>query len=68
MRLESFIPPFSVEVLTGVVLVANVIQLRENGAPLEKAVREGSITRLRKVFMTAHIASLGFCEPATAEL
>jgi len=45
---------------SGVVLIAYVNQLRENGAPLEDAVREGASTRLRPVLMTALVASVGF--------
>jgi cobalt-zinc-cadmium resistance protein CzcA len=34
--------------------------------PLEKAIREGSLTRLRPVLMTALVASLGFVPMALA--
>jgi cobalt-zinc-cadmium resistance protein CzcA len=34
--------------------------LRERGATLDAAVREGALTRLRPVLMTALVASLGF--------
>ena len=56
----GFIALFGVAVLNGVVLIAYVNQLREKGAPLEEAVREGAITRLRPVLMTALVASVGF--------
>ena len=56
----GFIALFGVAVLNGVVLIAYVNQLRENGAPLEDAVREGASTRLRPVLMTALVASVGF--------
>ncbi len=56
----GFIALSGVAVLNGVVLVSQFNQLREEGlAPLD-AVLEGSMTRLRPVFMTALVASLGF--------
>ncbi len=56
----GFIAVSGVAVLNGVVMMAFINQLRERGAPLEQAVREGAITRLRPVLMTALVASLGF--------
>jgi cobalt-zinc-cadmium resistance protein CzcA len=56
----GFIALFGVAVLNGVVLVAYINQLREEGQPLEEAVRQGSETRLRPVLMTALVASFGF--------
>ncbi|MEP6916179.1 MAG: CusA/CzcA family heavy metal efflux RND transporter [Acidobacteriota bacterium] len=56
----GFIALFGVAVLNGVVLVAYINQLREQGRPLDEAVREGSEIRLRPVLMTALVASFGF--------
>ena len=56
----GFIALFGVAVLNGVVLVAYINQLRDEGKGLEEAVREGSETRLRPVLMTALVASVGF--------
>ncbi len=56
----GFIALFGVAVLNGVVMVSFINQLREQGMPLEKAIVEGAITRLRPVLMTALVASLGF--------
>ena len=56
----GFIALFGVAVLNGVVLVAYINQLREDGKDLDEAVREGSETRLRPVLMTALVASVGF--------
>jgi len=56
----GFIALFGVAVLNGVVLVAYINQLREQGAPLDTAVREGAEVRLRPVLMTALVASFGF--------
>ena len=56
----GFIALFGVAVLNGVVMVSFINQLRDQGMPLEKAIIEGAITRLRPVLMTALVASLGF--------
>ena len=56
----GFIALFGVAVLNGVVLIAYINQLREEGLPLDEAVRRGSSTRLRPVLMTALVASFGF--------
>ena len=40
--------------------------LREQGRTLVEAVREGALTRLRPVLMTALVASLGFVPMAIA--
>jgi cobalt-zinc-cadmium resistance protein CzcA len=39
-------------------------QLRASGVPFEQAVREGAMTRLRTVLMTALLASLGLAPMA----
>ena len=46
--------------LNGVVMLSFIRQLREEGLELEPAIREGALTRLRPVLMTALVASLGF--------
>ncbi len=56
----GFIALSGVAVLNGVMLVTYFNQLRESGKNLPEAVREGSLTRLRPVIMTALVASLGF--------
>ena len=40
--------------------------MREDGTPLDEAIREGALTRLRPVLMTALVASLGFIPMAIA--
>ncbi|MCL4501037.1 MAG: CusA/CzcA family heavy metal efflux RND transporter [Deltaproteobacteria bacterium] len=55
----GFIALFGVAVLNGVVLVSQINQLRQEGAPLEDAVRRGCERRLRPVLMTALVAILG---------
>ena len=56
----GFIALFGIAVLNGVVLVSYINELRQAGRPLEQAVREGGMTRLRPVLMTALVAALGF--------
>ena len=53
-------------VLNGLVMIAYIRQLRDQGMPLQEAIREGAITRLRPVLMTALVASLGFVPMAIA--
>lgn len=56
----GFIALFGVAVLNGVVMVSYINHLREEGKSVADAVREGAMTRLRPVLMTALVASLGF--------
>src|SRR3546814_11065360 len=56
----GFIALSGVAVLNGVVMLSFIRQLRETGGNLEGAIREGALTRLRPVLMTALGASLGF--------
>jgi cobalt-zinc-cadmium resistance protein CzcA len=56
----GFIALFGVAVLNGVVMVSYINELRQRGVPVDEAVREGGMTRLRPVLMTALVASLGF--------
>ncbi|MBY0488199.1 MAG: CusA/CzcA family heavy metal efflux RND transporter [Gemmatimonadaceae bacterium] len=56
----GFIALFGVAVLNGVVMVSYINELRQSGRSLDDAVREGGMTRLRPVLMTALVASLGF--------
>jgi heavy metal efflux system protein len=55
----GFIALFGVAVLNGVVKIAYINQLREQGMPLDEAVLSGMVLRLRPVLMTALVASLG---------
>ena len=56
----GFIALSGVAVLNGVVMLSFTRQLREGGSGLEEAIRNGALTRLRPVLMTALVASLGF--------
>ncbi|MES1930171.1 CzcA family heavy metal efflux pump [Salinisphaera dokdonensis CL-ES53] len=55
----GFIAVFGVAVQNGVVMVSYINQLREQGTPMQDAVRIGAEHRLRPVLMTALTAVLG---------
>ncbi|HET7267866.1 MAG TPA: CusA/CzcA family heavy metal efflux RND transporter [Oleiagrimonas sp.] len=56
----GFIALSGVAVLNGLVMIAFIRKLREQGRPLREAITEGALGRLRPVLMTALVASLGF--------
>ncbi|MFO0802686.1 MAG: CusA/CzcA family heavy metal efflux RND transporter [Gemmataceae bacterium] len=56
----GFIALSGVAVLDDMILVSYIRQLRARGVPVEDAVREASLTRLRPVLMTTLVASFGF--------
>ncbi|MCU0770862.1 MAG: CusA/CzcA family heavy metal efflux RND transporter [Verrucomicrobia bacterium] len=56
----GFIALSGVAILNGLVLVTFIKQKLEGGTPLEQAVREGCLVRLRPVLMTALVAAVGF--------
>ncbi|MBH1650976.1 CusA/CzcA family heavy metal efflux RND transporter [Stenotrophomonas maltophilia] len=56
----GFIALSGVAVLNGLVMIAFIRRRREQGDPLDDAVRDGALGRLRPVLMTALVASLGF--------
>ncbi|MCD4866451.1 MULTISPECIES: efflux RND transporter permease subunit [Pseudomonas] len=62
----GFIALSGVAVLNGLVMVSFIRGLLEEGKPLDIAVREGALVRLRPVLMTALVASLGFIPMALA--
>ncbi|AJP48586.1 cation transporter [Rugosibacter aromaticivorans] len=62
----GFIALSGVAVLNGLVMISYIRSLREEGMPLDAAIREGALTRLRPVLMTALVASLGFVPMAIA--
>ena len=62
----GFIALSGVAVLNGLVMISYIRSLREDGMTLDVAIREGSLTRLRPVLMTALVASLGFVPMAIA--
>jgi len=62
----GFIALSGVAVLNGLVMISFIRTLREEGKSLDAAIREGALTRLRPVLMTALVASLGFIPMAIA--
>ncbi len=62
----GFVALSGVAVLNGLVMISFITKLRQEGQPLDLAIREGALTRLRPVLMTALVASLGFVPMAIA--
>ncbi len=60
----GFISVFGVAVLNGVILVSSINQLRNQDVPLDQAVRDGALVRLRPVLMSALLAMLGLIPAA----
>jgi cobalt-zinc-cadmium resistance protein CzcA len=57
----GFIALFGVAVLNGIVMIAAINRLREEGhLDLRPAILRGAATRLKPVMMTALVAALGF--------
>jgi len=57
---------FGVSVQTAIVYITYYNELRRGGAPLDEAIREGAILRLRPIMMTALVAALGLLPAALA--
>jgi cobalt-zinc-cadmium resistance protein CzcA len=62
----GFLALFGVSVLTAVVYISYVNELRSEGMPLADAIRHGAILRLRPIMMTALVASFGLLPAALA--
>ncbi len=62
----GFIALSGVAVLNGVMMVSYFNYLREKGLSVKEAVKEGSMTRLRSVVLTAVVPNLGFLPMALA--
>ncbi len=62
----GFIALSGVAVLNGLVMISFINKLRAESTPLDEAILQGAITRLRPVLMTAIVASLGFLPMAVA--
>jgi cobalt-zinc-cadmium resistance protein CzcA len=56
----GFVAMSGVAVLDDMILVSYVRQLRSRGLPLDDAVQQAAVTRLRPVLMTTLVAALGF--------
>jgi cobalt-zinc-cadmium resistance protein CzcA len=62
----GFIVLFGVSVLTSVVYISCVNELRRSGMALDRAVYEAALLRLRPIMMTALVAALGLLPAALA--
>ena len=62
----GFIALFGVAVQNGIIMIANINRVRDQGAPLREAVLSGAVERFRPVLMTAAVASVGMLPAATA--
>ena len=62
----GFIALSGIAVLNGLVMITYINQLRQKGLGIMDAIKEGALTRLRPVLMTALVASLGFVPMALA--
>ena len=62
----GFLALFGVSVQTAVVYISYVNELRRDGVPLDEAIREGAILRLRPIMMTALVAAVGLLPAAFA--
>ena len=57
--LVGFMALFGIAMLNGVILVERIRELSRTGKPQAEAVREGALSRVRPVVMTALMAALG---------
>ncbi|SEO81483.1 efflux RND transporter permease subunit [Nitrosovibrio sp. Nv6] len=62
----GFIALSGVAVLNGLVMLSFIRDLRAQGQPLDDAIKNGTLVRLRPVLMTALVAALGFVPMALA--
>jgi cobalt-zinc-cadmium resistance protein CzcA len=62
----GFLALFGVSVMTGVIMLEYINQLRERGRSVLDAVRQGAVKRFRPILMTMLVASLGLVPAATS--
>jgi cobalt-zinc-cadmium resistance protein CzcA len=62
----GFIALFGIAMLNGVVMISQIRDLQRQGHSRHLATKQGALTRLRPVLMTAMVASLGFVPMALA--
>jgi cobalt-zinc-cadmium resistance protein CzcA len=62
----GFLALFGVSVMTGVIMLEYINQLRESGRTVMEAVRQGAVQRFRPILMTMLVASLGLVPAATS--
>ncbi len=63
----GFIALFGVAIQSGVLLVERIRQLRHEGKPMDEAVVEGAVSRVRPVVMTSMMAALGLLPAALSK-
>jgi cobalt-zinc-cadmium resistance protein CzcA len=56
----GFVAVFGVSMLSGLVMVSTIRQFLARGLPLDRAIEEGALLRVRPILMTAFVAALGF--------
>jgi cobalt-zinc-cadmium resistance protein CzcA len=56
----GFVAVFGVSMLSGLVMVSTIRQFLARGVPLDRAIEEGALLRVRPILMTALVAALGF--------
>jgi cobalt-zinc-cadmium resistance protein CzcA len=62
----GFIALFGVAVQNGIIMIANINRVREQGVALREAVLSGAVERFRPVLMTATVATVGMLPAALA--
>jgi cobalt-zinc-cadmium resistance protein CzcA len=62
----GFIALFGVAVQNGIIMIANINRVREQGSALREAVLSGAAERFRPVLMTATVATVGMLPAALA--
>ena len=62
----GFAALFGVSVMNGVLMVEYIAHLRQNGMPLEQAIVEGALGRLRPILMASLVAILGLLPASVA--
>jgi cobalt-zinc-cadmium resistance protein CzcA len=62
----GFIALFGVAVENGIIMIANINRVREQGVPLREAVLSGAVERFRPVLMTGTVATVGMLPAALA--
>jgi cobalt-zinc-cadmium resistance protein CzcA len=62
----GFLALFGVSVMTGVIMLEYINQLRARGHSVLQAVQQGAVLRFRPILMTMLVASLGLVPAATS--
>jgi len=62
----GFLALFGVSVMTGVIMLEYINQLRARGHSVQEAVQQGAVLRFRPILMTMLVASLGLVPAATS--